>query len=187
MERLRLVLAQSHSPHRSCAWSVGGRSSVYAPVLSNRSRRRQLIYECPRSVARPKRFRDPLHRETWSRLAAICGTSHTGMRKVSCHAPASPPGLRNTVPIDQTQVRCGDLPCPMSPKDHLCKVIGKDVRFGPKADIGAGRQNGSGPPSSLKSTAATRTFAHAATTRKLVARERSLHESQHFGTDAQLD
>ena len=88
-------------------------SDASAPVFSNRPRWWQLIQECQHSAARPKRFRDPPHRETCSRLAAICGTCHTEMRKVSCPAPAPPQSLRNTVPMNQLLVGCSDLPSPI--------------------------------------------------------------------------
>jgi len=112
LERVGLALAERGSL-RPCARVVGDGSGASAPVLSNSPRWWQLVQECPHSVARPKRFRDPPHRETWSRLAAICDTSRTGMRKASCPAPASQPGLRNIVPMNQVLVGCSDLPSPM--------------------------------------------------------------------------
>src|SRR5262245_33807557 len=90
---------------RPCAWFFGDGAGASAPVLSNRPRWWQLIQECRHSAARPKRFRDPPHRETWSRLAAICDTSHTEMRKVSCPAPAPPRSLRNTAPYEAARCK----------------------------------------------------------------------------------
>jgi hypothetical protein len=97
---------------RPCAWFFGDGAGASAPVLSNRPRWWQLIQECRHSAARPKRFRDPPHRETWSRLAAICDTSHTEMRKV-LPAPAPPQSLRNTAAMNQLLVGCSDLPSPI--------------------------------------------------------------------------
>ena len=106
LERVGLALAERGSL-RPSAWFVGCgsgaslplRRDALAPVLSNRPLWWQLIQECLHSVARPERFRDPPHRETWSRLVAICDTSHTELRKVSCPAPAPPQSLRNTAPM----------------------------------------------------------------------------------------
>ena len=92
---------------------VGDGLGASAPVLSNRPRWWQLIQECRHSAARAKRFPNLPHRETWSRLVAICDISHTGMRKVSCPAPAPPPSLRNTTPLNQLLVGCSDLPPPI--------------------------------------------------------------------------
>ena len=84
LERAGLALAERGSL-RPCAPFFGDRSGTSA-----RPRWWQLIQGCRHNAARPKRVRDLPHRETWSRLAAICDTSHTEMRKVlprSC-APA---------------------------------------------------------------------------------------------------
>jgi hypothetical protein len=119
LERVGLALAERGSL-RPSAWFVGCgsgaslplRRDALAPVLSNRPLCWQLIQECLHSVARPERFRDPPHRETWSRLVAICDTSHTELRKVSCPAPAPPQSLRNTAPMNKPLVGCSDLPSP---------------------------------------------------------------------------
>jgi hypothetical protein len=120
LERVGLALAERGSL-RPSAWFVGCgsgaslplRRDALAPVLSNRPLWWQLIQECLHSVARPERFRDPPHRETWSRLVAICDTSHTELRKVSCPAPAPPQSLRNTAPMNKPLVGCSDLPSPI--------------------------------------------------------------------------
>ena len=96
-----------------CARFFGDGSGASTLVLSNRPRWWQRIQECRHSAARPKRFRDPPHRETWSRLAAICDTSHTEMRKVSCPAPAPPQSSRKTAPMNKLLVGCSDLPSPI--------------------------------------------------------------------------
>ena len=96
-----------------CARLSGDASDAFAPVLSNRPQWWQLIQDYRHGAGPPKKFRDPPHRETWSRLAAICDTSHTEMRKVSCPAPAPPQGLRNTAPMNRLLVEYSDLPSPM--------------------------------------------------------------------------
>jgi hypothetical protein len=112
LERAGLALPERRSLCL-CARFFGDASRASAPVPSNRPRCWQLIQECRHSAARPKRFRDPPHRETWSRFAAICDTSHTEMRKVSCPAPAPPQSWRNTAPMNQLLVGCSDLPSPI--------------------------------------------------------------------------
>jgi hypothetical protein len=112
-----LALAERGS-HRSSAWFVGYGASLAlrrnapapAPVLLNRPRCWQLIQKCLHSAARPERFRDPPHRETWLRFVAICDTFHTALRKVSRPAPAPPQSLRNTSPINKPLVGCSGLP-----------------------------------------------------------------------------
>ena len=96
-----------------CARFCGDGSGASAPVLSNRPRWWQRIQVCRHSATRPKRFQDPPHHETRSRLASTCDTSHTETHKVSCPAPAPPPSLRNTAPMNQLLIECSDLPSAM--------------------------------------------------------------------------
>lgn len=111
--RARLSLAESGSL-RPRAWVAGEGSGAAraVPVLSDRRRWRQLIQGW-RDNARAGTFRDPLHREMWSRVAAIRDKSRNRMRKVSCPAPgfpAPPPSLQHTAPKNQTPAGCNDLP-----------------------------------------------------------------------------
>jgi hypothetical protein len=106
---VRLRLAEGGS--LPCAW-VSGEGSGAVPVLSDRRRWRQLIQGW-RDNARPRRFRDPFHREMCSRFAAIRDKSRNRMRKVSCPAsrlPAPPLSLRHTAPKNQSPAGCNDLP-----------------------------------------------------------------------------
>src|SRR5262245_53406199 len=123
LERVGLALAERGS-RRSFAWFVGYGSGASlrlrwdalappAPVLSNRPRCWQLIPECLHGVARPERFRDPRHHETWSPVAALRDTSHTELRQVSCPAPAPRQRHRDTVPMNKPLVGCSDLPLPI--------------------------------------------------------------------------
>jgi hypothetical protein len=108
--RVRLPLAEWGSL-RPCAWGSGEGSGA-VPVLSDRRRWRQLI-QAWRDNARAGTFRDPLYREMWSRVAAICDKARNRMRKVSCPAPrfpALPPSLRHTAPKNQSPAGCNDLP-----------------------------------------------------------------------------
>jgi hypothetical protein len=111
--RFRLRLAESGSL-RPCAWFAAEGSGA-VPVLSDRRRWRQLIQGW-RDNARPGRFGDPLHREMWSRFAAIRDKSRNRMRKVgrrSCSYPSFPaprPSLRHTAPKNRTSAGCNDLP-----------------------------------------------------------------------------
>ena len=104
LERAGLALPERDSLCR-CTRFFGDGSDASAPALSNRPQWWRLIQEYRHSAARPKKFREPPHRETLSRLAAICDTFHTEMRKGSCPAPAPPQGLRNTATNEPTASR----------------------------------------------------------------------------------
>jgi hypothetical protein len=114
--RVRLRLAE-RGALRPRAWVAGeGSDAVRAvSVLSDRRRWRQPIQGW-RDNARAGTFRDPLHREMWSRFAAIRDKSRNKMRKVSCPAPrfpAPPPSLRHTGPKNQSPAGCNDLSSPV--------------------------------------------------------------------------